>query len=85
MGSEEQKCDGLGERFEGAVNQAARERGELAEKISRLVAEKSQFKKRIAELEGKADRSLELIILNPEDAHPEHALGLDFSLPEDRR
>ena len=44
--------DSLRERFEDAVNRSARERAELAEKVSRLVAENAQLKRRIAELEG---------------------------------
>ena len=74
----------LGGRFEDAVNRAAQERAELAEKVSRLVAENAQLKKRIAELEGGADSSLELGVSQSENTHPERALGLDFSLPEEQ-
>lgn len=84
MGSEERARGILGERFEDAVNRAARERAELAEKVSRLVAENAQLKRRIAELEGGADSSLELGVYQPENTHPERALGLDFSLPEEQ-
>ncbi|WP_427028345.1 hypothetical protein [Halomonas sp. H2] len=85
MDSEEWGRDILGEWFEDAVNRAALERAELAEKVSRLVAENTQLKKRIAELEGRAGSSSELVASHPENTHPEQALGLDFSLPEEQQ
>lgn len=62
----------------------ARERAALAEQISQLQEENDRLTQRLQALECADAKQTVLADISEDEAHPERALGLDFSLPEEQ-
>ncbi|EXJ10633.1 hypothetical protein [Nitrincola nitratireducens] len=76
--------DDLAIRLQCLTIEFARERALLSEKISQLQEENDQLKFRIEELICSSDvNSIKSPLRVDATRHPEHLLGLDFSIPSD--
>ena len=72
-------------RLQALTAEYARERAALAEQISQLQEENDRLTRRVQVLEQAAQSAQATAVALPaDDRHPERALGLDFSLPEER-
>lgn len=73
-------------RLQSLSAEHARERAELAEQISQLQEENDRLKQCIQMLEQPNPlRQNDLTAPSESEHYTEHGLGLDFSVPEDRR
>lgn len=80
-----ESVEDLKARCQALVEQCARERAELAEQVSRLQEENAGLRQENQALEHPLRTVSDIDLSSMEDAaDPERALGLDFSLPEDR-
>lgn len=71
-------------RLRALTAEYARERAALAEQISQLQEENDRLTRRVQVLEQAAQSEQATAAALPaDDCHPERALGLDFSLPEE--
>lgn len=81
-----ESVEDLKARCQALVEQCVRERAELAEQVSRLQEENAGLRQETQALEHPLRTMSVIDPHSMEDAaHPERALGLDFSLPENRR
>lgn len=72
-------------RLQALTAEYARERAALAEQISQLQEENDRLTRRVQALERAAQSAQATAATLPaDDRHPERALGLDFSLPEEQ-
>lgn len=73
-------------RLQALTAEYARERAALAEQISQLQEENDRLTRRVQALEQVATEAEQATAatLPADDRHPERALGLDFSLPEEQ-
>jgi len=72
-------------RLQALSAEYARERAALAEQISQLQEENDRLMRRVQTLEQAAQSEQATAATLPvDDRHPERALGLDFSLPEEQ-
>lgn len=72
-------------RLQALTAEYARERAALAEQISQLQEENDRLTRRVKALEQVAEAEQATVAALPaDDRHPERALGLDFSLPEEQ-
>ncbi len=72
-------------RLQALTAEYARERAALAEQISQLQEENDRLTRRLQALEQAAQSEQATTTGLPAgDCHPERALGLDFSLPEEQ-
>lgn len=75
--------DSLEQRLQALVEVYSRERAILAEKVSQLEEANDFLTQRVQELEQASLTSqVDSAALPRQSAHPEHVLGLDFSLSE---
>ena len=72
-------------RLQALTAEYARERAALAEQISQLQEENDRLTRRVQVLDQAAEAEQAKVATLPvDDSHPERALGLDFSLPEEQ-
>jgi|GEM_PF-1706507 vacuolar-type H+-ATPase subunit I/STV1 len=72
-------------RLQALSAEYARERAALAEQVSQLQEENDRLTRRVKALEQVAEaEQAKAAALPADDRHPEWALGLDFSLPEEQ-
>lgn len=86
-GHDEHDADDAPElRLQALTAEYARERAALAEQISQLQEENDRLMRRVQALEQAATEAEQATAatLPVDDRHPERALGLDFSLPEEQ-
>jgi uncharacterized coiled-coil DUF342 family protein len=79
----ENEVDALKKHLEELYDIQANERRELAAKISNLLKENDELKRKVYELEVKCQSHLS--VSNVGVKSPENEFGLDFSLPEERK
>ena len=76
--------DDLAKRLQFLTIESSRERALLSEQISQLQEENDQLKLRIEELISLSNvNSIQNTLSVDSTRHPEHLLGLDFSVPSD--